>query len=59
MIIDTNGSNGDLLNNGGNKAQNRMSTYSTSGSNMTQVSPTSATSLDPVGRAKSREFLRM
>ncbi|KAF9289105.1 hypothetical protein BGZ68_010060 [Mortierella alpina] len=51
--------NGDLLSNGGNKAQNRMSTYSTSGSNMTQVSPTSATSLDPVGRAKSREFLRI
>jgi striatin 1/3/4 len=39
------------------KIQNRMSTY---GQNMTQVSPTSATpGLDPLGRAKSREFLRM
>lgn len=39
------------------KTQNRMSTY---GQNMTQVSPTSATpGLDPLGRAKSREFLRM
>ncbi|KAG0206009.1 hypothetical protein BGX28_002511 [Mortierella sp. GBA30] len=51
--------NGDILSNGNSKAQNRMSTYSTSGNNMTQVSPTSATSLDPVGRAKSREFLRI
>lgn len=39
------------------KTQNRMSTY---GQNMTQVSPTSATpGLDPLGRAKSREFLRI
>ncbi|KAF9902520.1 hypothetical protein EC991_004812 [Linnemannia zychae] len=39
------------------KAQNRLSTY---GQNMTQVSPTSATpGLDPLGRAKSREFLRI
>ncbi|KAG0289612.1 hypothetical protein BGZ97_006425 [Linnemannia gamsii] len=39
------------------KIQNRMSTY---GQNMTQVSPTSATpGLDPLGRAKSREFLRI
>ncbi|KAF9989138.1 hypothetical protein BGZ75_007392 [Mortierella antarctica] len=58
-LTQANVSNGDLLSNGGNKAQNRMSTYSTSGNNMTQVSPTSATSLDPVGRAKSREFLRI
>ncbi|KAF9923299.1 hypothetical protein FBU30_006640 [Linnemannia zychae] len=39
------------------KLQNRLSTY---GQNMTQVSPTSATpGLDPLGRAKSREFLRI
>ncbi|KAF9984198.1 hypothetical protein BGZ65_000809 [Modicella reniformis] len=43
-----------------NKAQNRMSTYSNPGQNMTQVSPTSATpGLDPISRAKSREFLRI
>ncbi|KAG0219265.1 hypothetical protein BGX33_003811 [Mortierella sp. NVP41] len=45
------------VNNANTKAQNRMSTY---GQNMTQVSPTSATpGLDPLGRAKSREFLRI
>ncbi|KAK3813520.1 MAG: WD40-repeat-containing domain protein [Linnemannia elongata] len=42
-----------------NKALNRMSTYSAFGNNMSQVSPTSATCLDPAGRAKSREFLRI
>ncbi|KAF9571150.1 hypothetical protein EC968_000953 [Mortierella alpina] len=42
------------------KAQNRISTYSNPGQNMSQVSPTSTTpGLDPLGRAKSREFLRM
>ncbi|KAG0050128.1 hypothetical protein BGZ83_005087 [Gryganskiella cystojenkinii] len=42
------------------KAQNRMSTYSASSQNMTQVSPTSSTpGSDPIGRAKSREFLRV
>ncbi|KAG0254932.1 hypothetical protein BG011_005421 [Mortierella polycephala] len=42
------------------KALNRMSTYSNPGQNMSQVSPTSATpGLDPMGRAKSREFLRI
>ncbi|KAG0340810.1 hypothetical protein BG005_003131, partial [Podila minutissima] len=40
------------------KAQKRMSTSST-GQNMTQVSPTTSTSLDLLGRAKSREFLRV
>ncbi|KAF9345218.1 hypothetical protein BGX26_003391 [Mortierella sp. AD094] len=54
-----NGSSDSLSNGVNNKAQNRMSTYSASGVSMTQVSPTSATSLDPVGRAKSREFLRI
>ncbi|KAF9109744.1 hypothetical protein BGX27_007256 [Mortierella sp. AM989] len=50
----------DSLSDGANiKAQNRMSTYSALGVSMAQVSPTSATSLDPVGRAKSREFLRI
>ncbi|KAI7823772.1 WD40-repeat-containing domain protein [Gamsiella multidivaricata] len=44
-----------------NKAQNRISTYSNSGQSMGQVSPTSATpaGFDPIGRAKSREFLRI
>ncbi|KAF9355083.1 hypothetical protein BGX34_010655 [Mortierella sp. NVP85] len=43
-----------------NKAQNRMSTYSNPGQNMSQVSPTSTTpGLDPISRAKSREFLRI
>ncbi|KAF9111260.1 hypothetical protein BGX27_005175 [Mortierella sp. AM989] len=43
-----------------NKAQNRLSTYSNPSQNMSQVSPTSATpGLDPIGRAKSREFLRI
>ncbi|KAG0309827.1 hypothetical protein BGZ98_005367 [Dissophora globulifera] len=46
-------------NTNGSKAQNRMSTYSASGISMTQVSPTSGPNLDPVGRAKSREFLRI
>lgn len=57
----SNGINGDAMTNGisNNKALNRMSTYSAFGNNMSQVSPTSATSLDPAGRAKSREFLRM
>ncbi|KAF8947003.1 hypothetical protein BGZ47_010665 [Haplosporangium gracile] len=56
----TNGINGDAMANGiNNKALNRMSTYSAFGNNMSQVSPTSATSLDPAGRAKSREFLRI
>ncbi|KAF9427885.1 hypothetical protein BGZ94_003936 [Podila epigama] len=48
------------------KAQKRMSTSSTNGQNMTQVSPTTATaassrmsSLDLLGRAKSREYLRV
>ncbi|KAF9950501.1 hypothetical protein BGZ72_007859 [Mortierella alpina] len=42
------------------KAQNRISTYSNPGQNMSQVSPTSTTpGLDPLGRAKSREFLRI
>ncbi|KAG0337333.1 hypothetical protein BG004_007680 [Podila humilis] len=40
-------------------AQKRLSTSSTSGQNMTQVSPTTSTSLDLLGRAKSREFLRV
>ncbi|KAG0373643.1 hypothetical protein BGX24_011424 [Mortierella sp. AD032] len=45
------------VNNANTKTQNRLSTY---GQNMTQVSPTSATpGLDPLGRAKSREFLRI
>ncbi|KAF9905402.1 hypothetical protein EC991_001697 [Linnemannia zychae] len=52
--------NGDAMTNGvNNKALNRISTYSAFGNNMSQVSPTSATSLDPAGRAKSREFLRI
>ena len=56
----SNGTNGDAMTNGiNNKALNRMSTYSAFGNNMSQVSPTSATSLDPSGRARSREFLRM
>lgn len=57
----SNGINGDAMTNGisNNKALNRMSTYSAFGNNMSQVSPTSATSLDPAGRAKSREFLRI
>ncbi|KAF8955313.1 hypothetical protein BGZ46_002662, partial [Entomortierella lignicola] len=43
-----------------NKAQNRLSSYSNPSQNMSQVSPTSATpGLDPIGRAKSREFLRI
>ncbi|KAF8975792.1 hypothetical protein BGZ46_008848 [Entomortierella lignicola] len=54
-----NGGSDSLSNGANNKAQNRLSTYSATGVNMTQVSPTSATSLDPVGRAKSREFLRI
>ncbi|KAF9175290.1 hypothetical protein BGX21_011409 [Mortierella sp. AD011] len=54
-----NGSSDSLSNGVNNKAQNRMSTYSASGVSMTQVSPTSATNLDPSGRAKSREFLRI
>ncbi|KAF9278209.1 hypothetical protein BGZ68_008705 [Mortierella alpina] len=42
------------------KTQNRISTYSNPGQNMSQVSPTSTTpGLDPLGRAKSREFLRI
>ncbi|KAF9990095.1 hypothetical protein BGZ75_003642 [Mortierella antarctica] len=42
------------------KTQNRMSTYSNPGQSMSQVSPTSTTpGLDPLGRAKSREFLRI
>ncbi|KAF8930839.1 hypothetical protein BGZ58_008009 [Dissophora ornata] len=57
------GSSDTLINNNNsnnnNKAQNRISTYSASGVSMTQVSPTSGVSLDPVGRAKSREFLRI
>ncbi|KAF9089151.1 hypothetical protein BGX23_006885 [Mortierella sp. AD031] len=54
------GMNGDAMTNGiNNKALNRMSTYSAFGNNMSQVSPTSATSMDPAGRAKSREFLRI
>ncbi|KAI7823326.1 WD40-repeat-containing domain protein [Gamsiella multidivaricata] len=52
-------SNSNSNANNNNKAQNRMSAYSASGVSMTQVSPTSATGLDPVGRAKSREFLRI
>ncbi|KAG0043205.1 hypothetical protein BGZ83_011712 [Gryganskiella cystojenkinii] len=40
------------------KAQNRMSTYSITSNNMAQVSPSTATSLDPVGRAKSRDCLQ-
>ncbi|KAF9992322.1 hypothetical protein BGZ80_002940 [Entomortierella chlamydospora] len=45
---------------GYNKAQNRLSTYSNPGQNMSQVSPTSVTpGVDPIGRAKSREFLRI
>ncbi|KAF9970500.1 hypothetical protein BGZ73_006787 [Actinomortierella ambigua] len=38
---------------------NRMSTYSNSSQNMSHVSPTSATGIDLVGKAKSREFLRI
>ncbi|KAG0231056.1 hypothetical protein BGW42_000532 [Actinomortierella wolfii] len=38
---------------------NRMSTYSNSSQNMAHVSPTSATGIDLVGKAKSREFLRI
>ncbi|KAF9964414.1 hypothetical protein BGZ70_006497 [Mortierella alpina] len=42
------------------RTQNRMSTYSNPGQNMSQVSPTSTTpGLDLLGRAKSREFLRI
>ncbi|KAF9926413.1 hypothetical protein BGZ67_008105 [Mortierella alpina] len=42
------------------KTQNRMSTYSNPGQSMSQVSPTSTNpGLDPLGRAKSREFLRI
>ncbi|KAF8923200.1 hypothetical protein BGZ58_003241, partial [Dissophora ornata] len=40
-----------------NKALNRISTYSNPGQSMSQVSPTPG--LDPIGRAKSREFLRV
>ncbi|KAF9897517.1 hypothetical protein BX616_005468, partial [Lobosporangium transversale] len=43
-----------------NKGMNRLSTYSNPGQNMSQVSPTSSTpAFDPIGRAKSREFLRI
>ncbi|KAG0300443.1 hypothetical protein BGZ98_009173 [Dissophora globulifera] len=46
--------------NANHKAQHRISTYSNPSQNMSQVSPTSATpGLDPTGRAKSREFLRI
>ncbi|KAG0093041.1 hypothetical protein BGZ93_008042 [Podila epicladia] len=42
-----------------NKALNRMSTFSALGQSMAQTSPTSATGMDPNGRARSREFLRI
>ncbi|KAF9433098.1 hypothetical protein BGZ76_009888 [Entomortierella beljakovae] len=54
-----NGSSESLANGIISKAQNRVSTYSASGVSMAQVSPTTGSSLDPVGRAKSREFLRI
>ncbi|KAG0258382.1 hypothetical protein DFQ27_004670 [Actinomortierella ambigua] len=38
---------------------NRMSTYSNSSQSMSHVSPISATGIDLVGKAKSREFLRI
>ncbi|KAG0204152.1 hypothetical protein BGX28_003803 [Mortierella sp. GBA30] len=42
------------------KTNNRISTYSSPGQHMGQVSPTSvAPGMDPMGRAKSREFLRI
>ncbi|KAF9373149.1 hypothetical protein CPC16_001987 [Podila verticillata] len=53
----TNGNNSNGYSNI-SKAQKRMST-SSMGQNMTQVSPTTSTSLDLLGRAKSREFLRV
>lgn len=55
LLLDANNSNGY---NNISKAQKRMST-SSAGQNMTQVSPTTSTSLDLLGRAKSREFLRV
>ncbi|KAF9902511.1 hypothetical protein BX616_001913 [Lobosporangium transversale] len=55
--VNNNSNNSNNINGSNTKTQNRVSTYSVSGVNMTQVSPTSAP--DPVGRAKSREFLRI